>query len=365
MSESADKKFNRIVFHVGPDKTGSTAIQNALFQNRSFLLTKGVMYSSGQMLNDKLLRMHFLNDKHLASILSGTNQSDDGVKAKSNRYIKRLKDEIAQSNATELILSHEGFVHLDTSELSELQGFLMGFTDNIEIIFYVREPVAYAKSAMSQRVKTGRHAWGINPPYIRYRQYLSNLVTVFGKEQVKPRVYSRELFPGGDVVRDFLSFLPITEAEQLSIVDNTNFKGNPSLPHKGLWVGDRVVALLGKQIPSANQFKEIFVPELMAIGEGKIKLSKRQVHELDALSLEHTQFLKDTFAITLEPKKSERYEDSVEAFSDRELTQLAMNVIYKVMPQVVPKKHYFSLDFLSKWLSPIKIQLNKIRDKGL
>lgn len=364
MTETIDKKFKRVILHVGPDKTGSTAIQNALFQNRSFLLSKGIMYSSGFMVNDKFLRMHFLNKKHLKEILSGNNQLDEDIRKKSNRYINHLREEINETACKELILSHEGLFHLDVSELESLREFLNGYTKTIEIVFYVRDPVAYAKSAMSQRVKTGRRAWGMNPPYIRYKHYLTNLMNVFGKEQVKPRLYSRKVFPDGNIVRDFLSLLPLSEFEQLKIVENTKFDGNPSLPHKGLYVGDRVVELLDRQVPSSNKFKEMFVPELITIGEDKIRLSKHQLQELVTLCSEHIRFLHEQFAMKLAVTCSESHQSSIEALSDRELNDHARLLIERLMPEVAVKKRCFSFSFMGKWLLPVLVTLRKIRDKA-
>ena len=83
---------------------------------------------------------------------------------------------------------------------------LKRFSETVSFIGYIREPVAFARSSFQQQIKfdfksfdSVIHNFFIIPLSISW-----NLV---GKENVHALAFDRDLFPGGDVVRHFLTVL--------------------------------------------------------------------------------------------------------------------------------------------------------------
>lgn len=329
-----EKRFDRIVLHAGPDKTGTTAIQYALNHSRSFLAARGIMYSSGFSRNDWGLTLYFCTQLHRFVDPNNSRQSQERLQQIGEQYFATLQREMATSEARTLILSHEGLIHLTRDELSRLHDFLKSQADSIEVVIYARDPVSYAKSAMSQRVKTGRRAWGNHPPVLRYRTYCQKLMAVFGQSAVFARKYDKSLFPEGNVVLDFLSMLELNADDRATIVSHSPVDRNPSLSGTSLQVGDRMISLLGEAVRTGPDFRERFLPSLLELGGDKIELSRRRYRLIMTLASSHTRFLEREFDIVFDIEDADKdARKRKSTVSRREIDRLARQIISDVMPE--------------------------------
>ena len=91
------------------------------------------------------------------------------------------------------------------------------FSNEVQVIVYVRPPVAYMQSVFSQQART--HPDLRQTPLLswpNYRHWLGALDAEFGPQQVHLKLYDRERLVGGDVALDFAAELGVPlRAEQV------------------------------------------------------------------------------------------------------------------------------------------------------
>ncbi len=167
----------RLILHVGSHKTGTTAIQHALFQNMRALRRAGVVYETGR----DLLKGPKASHHGLAHALSG---NDAGDRAALKRFRQRLDN--AAKKADLVVISAEPFLrHLlpndggqdrATRRLAYIQrvaDYFDGF--DIEVSTYFRRPDRFAVSLYkSNLVRT--------PMALDFPDYLSARPEIFQYE---------------------------------------------------------------------------------------------------------------------------------------------------------------------------------------
>jgi hypothetical protein len=205
------KKFKRVVLHFGADKTGSTAIQKAFDLTRQTLLESGVLaYPPGEW--HAQLGSYFCDNplNYIFNIQVGSTDIEV-IRNSDRRYFQKLQDWLNRVPVCEtLLFSYEGFVDLDESSLENLKTFCEKFAETVSVMLYVRPPLAYAVSAISQRVKQGLSTWPVgNPPISAYKNFFEKTTAVFGKENICVRVFAPDVLKNGDVVADFCEVLGI------------------------------------------------------------------------------------------------------------------------------------------------------------
>lgn len=329
------KKFKNIVLHMGPDKTGSTAIQTFFKHNDQSIEKNGILYFYGQNSTGKggkggIKNLPVAFCETLERAKKFFNADEQRWATNSKEYLKLLERKAETTTADTLLLSQEGLNKLKETELESLCLFLQTLGENIHVVLYARAPDSYAISAMSQRVKSGRRAFPITrPPVRRYRNYLEKAIRVFGRENVEVRLFDREKFPSGDVVSDFLSIPTLQQLNDKKLL--RNFEGNPGFSDLGLQVGDRVIAILGKHAPKTKQFKLLFSQDLYQLKGNKVQLSKLQLKIIQLLSARHTKYLHKEFNIVF-PETTLRYHKSDLTTSHLDREKLAQELIAYRLP---------------------------------
>ena len=113
----------RIILHVGTHKTGTTALQRALFSQRGLLLKSGISYDPWQ----SVLRGPKSSHHGLAQRLARYNSDDQTVLVD---YRLRLEQALAQG--LDVIISAESFYrHVDTGVLDDPDAARMSFLDRV------------------------------------------------------------------------------------------------------------------------------------------------------------------------------------------------------------------------------------------
>lgn len=96
-----------------------------------------------------------------------------------------------------------------TQELARLRAILQPLFTRIRIVIYLRDPLATAISCWSMRVKGGAPLHALSQPghfghhICDHRGILERWLAVFGREQICVRLFAREAFVAGDLIRDF------------------------------------------------------------------------------------------------------------------------------------------------------------------
>lgn len=186
----------RVVIHVGPGKTGSSALQQWLTTHRDDLEASGVLYpahdldrngvSSGN--REALLDMVEVDGKHRHHV--------SAAKAAA------LRDGLRASRCHTLLLSSEFFYPLLTDIERELP--------EAEFVVYVRDPVELLESNYNQSVKRHDETKAfVAPAAFRPGIFvqLERLLKADRAPRLVVRPYGDGLFTGGDIVGDLLSVL--------------------------------------------------------------------------------------------------------------------------------------------------------------
>lgn len=133
----------KLVFHIGDHKTGSTAIQTTLASGRFDVGVRSVFYPT--KFNHNNLVKKFKNHGNLTTV------------GKRNReQLKELADSIRRSNDTLCVLSGEVFENLNPAKLADtVEEFFADCAQRVEVLAYVRPHAARIVSSFAEQTKIG------------------------------------------------------------------------------------------------------------------------------------------------------------------------------------------------------------------
>jgi hypothetical protein len=192
----------RIVIHIGPPKTGSSALQTWLVNNRRFLLKKGFYYPEHSM---------DTNNVSSGNVLSVFSSDDKGELNISRDKVELLLVDFNNSGAETLLLSSEYFfLRLDVLSKTFPEAIFVG---------YVRNPLDFMESDYNQSIKRHGNSKTINlKPRINASilRRMSENVDDIGEDRFHLRAYHSELFPNRDIVHDFMQYLGISGASGIT-----------------------------------------------------------------------------------------------------------------------------------------------------
>jgi hypothetical protein len=246
----------RLVLHIGTEKTGTTSIQEFLRINIERYLSKGVFVPSflGHS-NHSLLPAIAYKDERNDDLSLAYALHDSQSRASRRRDTIALLQQSAQTYPQHtVVISSE---HLqsrltDPEELQRLHDLLAPIYSSIQILLYIRKPIDTAISSLSTGIKCGKTATRIPPPsdpYIQnlcmHRQTVERWATTFGLSNITVRLFSRQHFKDGDLLRDFAAASAIPFDDDLAIPPRTNEK----LGFDGL----RFLGLINEQVPYIAQ----------------------------------------------------------------------------------------------------------------
>jgi hypothetical protein len=194
----------RLLLHIGPMKTGSTAIQAAMSENRNDLRRQGI------------LALQPFNASFLHGVVSNLSKRRPLSPVQENK-LSRLRQDLAGTGAADqtLLLSGELFGQgLDQRGIELLIELLRHACpqpiERVEAVCYLRSQDELSVSLASTKLRSGRLSRLCQGKPFSYAAMLRVWELALGREQVHPRRYDRSNWEGGDVVADFASFLGVT-----------------------------------------------------------------------------------------------------------------------------------------------------------
>ena len=214
---AAGIRLERVILHIGTEKTGTTTIQSFLRDNRKLLAKHGFVVPTtiGQS-NHWLLPGIFCESDALEDMfrLMRINNAGDRIRAKAS-WRDALAAELvaAASSKNAAIISSE---HLQSrlrteSELNELANFFRKFANKVNIVLYIRSPLATAVSLYSTAIKNGALMGAIpgpDSPYFKvvvdHARTIRLWSSVFGRNNLIIRLFDRDCLLNGDIVDDFI-----------------------------------------------------------------------------------------------------------------------------------------------------------------
>lgn len=230
----------KAIVHIGTEKTGTTSIQNFLYQNRKKLRKGGFHFlqCAGEK-NNRALPAYCLNENRPDDFYRdlGITTLDQRIQYKA-QFIKAFEKELAglPKNIHSVVISSEHFhSRIRTSEeMDNVQSLLENYFDDIEIVCYLRDQISTCTSYYSTALKSG------NPSsfsefierctpknyYFNYFDVLANWERCFGFDALTVSLFSRKHFLNGDLLDDFTAKLSVDLVGKLDTnvnVENESF----------------------------------------------------------------------------------------------------------------------------------------------
>lgn len=211
----------KCILHIGTEKTGTTAIQDFLLQNKNILkknkieiCTNKTQFNSRLFVSyfqQKLDSWHFRNQ---ISSLKTKKKFEEKFIENFDEYIKSFDED-----TNVLIISSEYFHSRLTNRiaLKTLNDFIRSYFDRIYVICYFREQSEMWQSLYSTALKqdfTGalidfQKNLSINNTYYNHFRSANLWVEEFSAANCKLKIYKNYLFENGDIREDFVSFLDL------------------------------------------------------------------------------------------------------------------------------------------------------------
>ncbi|OOX97798.1 hypothetical protein BOP98_05950 [Campylobacter coli] len=213
--------------HIGTMKTGTSSIQNFLYLNRNLLQKQNYYYpisiKNYNRFNDHNPFAHGFN-----IMLNKTND----LKSFGETF-NYLSDEIKTCNCNNVIISTENIQWLLNSQkkVAYFFSFLTSIFKNIKIIIYLRDIDELFISMCSQAVKDNTH---LNYHFLHpcqnekakilsdYRQTLQWWGEVFGRENLIVRLFDKNEFYQGDLLKDFIHSIDLEWDDEFQIPKKDN-----------------------------------------------------------------------------------------------------------------------------------------------
>lgn len=218
----------RCVLHIGLEKTGTTYIQNSLYENASEL------YADGVYLPERLgISNNWKVPSYFKSGYEGYNLKKIGVESNEEKkeYFKDFFDDFMYEvknarNCDNFLITSEHFhSSLRTQiEIDALKSFLDQFFSDYLVICYFREQSALAKSLYSTHLKSGAtntfdsFLETVVPEnyYYNFLQIAKQWAQAFGADNCCFRVYDHSAFIGKDIFADFLHAIGVASFKSIT-----------------------------------------------------------------------------------------------------------------------------------------------------
>jgi hypothetical protein len=217
------KRFKQAIIHVGTERTGSTSVQRAIFQNRDYLTRNGVFVpmslvrsyeAAAGVANHILAVLAFADDKMFPTDLLPKDLREQNMSKADTRahILSRMETEFQSSNssASTLLISAE-HIHsrLDSAEsIARMHATLSRFVESFKILAFLRPQVEMAVSLANLALRRGAtelrllplfdgnggfdRALGVRRSYFDLNAMLARLSAEFGRQAIVPYLYEAD-----------------------------------------------------------------------------------------------------------------------------------------------------------------------------
>lgn len=270
--------MNKIVLHIGTEKTGTTAIQECIHANRDRLLTRfGIFVPSAYA--------RYNNHRCFMEIVPGLNAPQDDLygelssaigimfdpQRQRREWLQDFEADTAQYPDKCFLLSSEQFhSRLITQEAAEkFLEHIAAYFSEIRLVVFLRDPFSGAEAMRSTLVVNGHCVpEPLEPDDDRVQMLSSHASTLqrwdralarsgFERTSLEPQIYAPEEFPGRCAARNFVRLLGIDEPDEFTFPAQ---RVNESLGGRELDLlshFNRLPAVAGEERSSLAQAREL------------------------------------------------------------------------------------------------------------
>lgn len=325
--------MRKLTLHIGAHKTGTSTIQNWMYNHRQFLKENGVT------------PFFTANGKHTVQVNQTYYFNHSKIKQGVVTIDPNLAVNLKQCNEENVVMSSECFswIH-DREELAKLKSSLQPHFSSINILIYIRRQDRQALSHYQQRAKSweaeGLYFSGENKAfptldenaqsYLDYYNHFAMWGDVFGDDNVTFKVFDRALLKNNCAVSDFLDVLSVSFTEK-----DVNVKdANTSL---GL-LNVKVAHILRDM--GIKRHDPIFQDIINKLGESHVMLpSRKEAIDFYSIFKESNISLNERFNISTENEDifSHDFSNYQEKSSDEWTEDLANHAITKILTVLLKK----------------------------
>jgi hypothetical protein len=291
-------------------KTGSSSIQSMLSQqpvNPEFEYLK-----LGKEHNHSTFIYNLFSERpelYHCNIQQGLSKNQVIDNNKTN--LERFKTVLKASQAKSVIISGEDISLLNENELCNLKDFLLQHCQSIQVIGYVRPPIAYLQSLYQQFIRGGQVTnIRIENLVPSYKNKFENFDKAFGNKNVCLLKYDSSTLLEKDVVLDFCQHAGITIATKTVARDNESI----SLEAASLLYTYHKLGFGYGNFPGADRENHLLIAAIAHIGNKKICFSSNLAKSLLAKNLEDIQWMETRLGCSL----NESLADSNDGISSEE-----------------------------------------------
>ncbi len=329
----------KLILHIGMWKTGTTTIQETLFENKELLKKEGILYPT-ELKNHIFIIPQVRKDAKNHVAVKSYNKGIDRL----NEIGQQLLDQIASEKNTEstYILSSEFFMDFNSVEIENLKNIFSPYFDDFQIICYLRPPIAHYTSAVNEQVKQGHY-----PLDVAYDKHcdideydrLDWWAKTFGKDNLNVRIFNRNSWVNNDLIDDFFSALNLGKPDNMVRVKNKN----QTLSHIGVLIADHIAKVapsFTSKRPNTSFLHKILGKPFVLSNELKCKCLNMNKHRVEKIKNDYSI---DLNIETISNESIPELSDSISSISD-----VLIELSTKLEMKQAELDYYQALNFFHK-----------------
>lgn len=201
-----------LILHIGRHKTGTSSIQKKFVENQKAVLDAGVFYP--------LLGLRGYGHHIIAEKLSRQNIRKKGEEVYHDQELMSFLYCLNEKKSFDLVVSSEAFQNCDPKVIKRY------FKDfDVKVVVYIRNKIDYLCSAYSQKIHATSYNGSLKDFYfdifrVDYISFIDSWLECF--DDVNVRVFDKDFLVNGNVVDDFISYVPSLKDVDLKMVEDVN-----------------------------------------------------------------------------------------------------------------------------------------------
>lgn len=254
----------KVILHFGMHKTGSTSIQRTLRKKKdpAFNYLPWEIFS-----HSNLFRLLFEDDDSIPLREKVAGITHENMAERREHWAARTARNIRKNPDKTVVFSAERGSSAPVAAHQKCRKFFRKFSDDIQVVIYVRSPASFIQSAYQQRLRNGGFDLNLDSLFPEYINIIRKLDSVYGEENVTIRVFDRDTLVGGDVVHDFCSVIG------MEIEDDEIIRANESISAEAqalMFVQRFYGSGMSVGSPQAAVRNRNFLKSMMEIGDARL-----------------------------------------------------------------------------------------------